>query len=50
MRTWLRAGWVLEVTEHAVFEEYGPVREAISRLRERGIRLAVDDAGAGYSG
>lgn len=41
---------VVEVTEHAVVEEYGPLIEAIGRLKDKGIRLAVDDVGAGYSG
>ena len=41
---------VVEVTEHAVVEAYEPLIEAVERLAERGIRLAVDDAGAGYSG
>lgn len=41
---------VVEVTEHAAVEEYEPLIEAIERLRGRGIRLAVDDVGAGYSG
>lgn len=41
---------VVEVTEHAVVKEYGPLLEAIDRLKGRGIRVAVDDVGAGYSG
>lgn len=41
---------VVEVTEHAVIKEYEPLIEAIGRLKRRGIRLAVDDVGAGYSG
>ena len=40
---------VVEVTEHAIVDEYGPLVEAIRRLKDRGIRLAVDDVGAGYS-
>jgi EAL domain-containing protein (putative c-di-GMP-specific phosphodiesterase class I) len=40
---------VLEVTEHASIEDYGPLIEARMRLRAHGIRLAVDDAGAGYA-
>lgn len=40
---------VLEVTEHASIEDYAPLIEARMRLRAHGIRLAVDDAGAGYS-
>ena len=40
---------VLEVTEHSSIEDYAPLIEARMRLREHGIRLAVDDAGAGYA-
>ena len=41
---------VVEVTEHAAVDEYAPLIEAVGRLKELGIRLAVDDVGAGYSG
>ena len=41
---------VLEITEHAVIEEYGPLIEALQRYSERGTVIAVDDFGAGYSG
>jgi EAL domain-containing protein (putative c-di-GMP-specific phosphodiesterase class I)/DNA-binding NarL/FixJ family response regulator len=40
---------VLEVTEHARVEDYPRFRVAIDRVRELGARLAVDDAGAGWS-
>ena len=40
---------VLEVTEHARVEDYPRFRVAISRVRELGARLAVDDAGAGFA-
>lgn len=40
---------VLEVTEHAQIDDYDRLRRALRPLRDRGIRLAVDDAGAGYS-
>jgi EAL domain-containing protein (putative c-di-GMP-specific phosphodiesterase class I) len=40
---------VLEVTEHTSIPDYGPLQEARAGLREHGIRLAVDDAGSGYS-
>ena len=40
---------VLEVTEHAQVEDYRRFRVAIARVRELGARLAVDDAGAGFS-
>ena len=40
---------VLELTEHARVESYEPLREAVSFYRGRGARLAIDDAGSGYS-
>jgi EAL domain-containing protein (putative c-di-GMP-specific phosphodiesterase class I) len=40
---------VLEVTEHALVADYDRLLAALKPLRERGVRLAVDDAGAGYS-
>jgi EAL domain-containing protein (putative c-di-GMP-specific phosphodiesterase class I) len=48
------SGWdserlVVEVTEHAAVEDYEPLQRAISELRRHGVRLAIDDAGAGFS-
>jgi EAL domain-containing protein (putative c-di-GMP-specific phosphodiesterase class I) len=40
---------VLEITEHAHVEDYQLVLDTIAPLRAAGVRLAVDDAGAGYS-
>lgn len=40
---------VLEITEHAEIEDYAKVCEVVDSLRSRGLRLAVDDAGAGYA-
>lgn len=40
---------VVEVTENAAVEDYEPLQKAVGRLRQRGIRLAIDDAGAGYA-
>ena len=40
---------VLEITEHAVIGDYDAVVDALSSLRRGGVRLAVDDAGAGYA-
>ena len=39
---------VLEVTEHEAIAAYAPLREAMLRLGP-GVRLAVDDAGAGIA-
>jgi EAL domain-containing protein (putative c-di-GMP-specific phosphodiesterase class I) len=40
---------ILELTEHAPVDDYPALRTALSRWRDRGLRLAVDDAGGGYS-
>jgi EAL domain-containing protein (putative c-di-GMP-specific phosphodiesterase class I)/DNA-binding NarL/FixJ family response regulator len=40
---------VAEVTEHAPIDDYARVGGALSKLRKLGVRLAIDDAGAGYS-
>ena len=40
---------VLELTEHMPVEDYVPLNVALKRLRARGIRIAVDDAGAGFA-
>src|SRR5262249_37186398 len=40
---------VLEVTEHAAVANYGILANRIAPFRERGLRLAVDDAGAGHA-
>jgi EAL domain-containing protein (putative c-di-GMP-specific phosphodiesterase class I) len=40
---------VVEVTEHAAVESYAALRNELAPLRERGMRIAVDDAGAGYA-
>jgi len=39
----------LEITEHARVDDYGSLLAALSPLRKAGTRLAVDDAGAGFS-
>jgi EAL domain-containing protein (putative c-di-GMP-specific phosphodiesterase class I)/AmiR/NasT family two-component response regulator len=40
---------VLEVTEHQPVDQYDQLVGALAPLRARGIRLAVDDAGAGFA-
>jgi EAL domain-containing protein (putative c-di-GMP-specific phosphodiesterase class I) len=40
---------VLELTEHTPVDDYRALNSALKRLRRRGVRLAVDDAGAGFS-
>ncbi|WP_380166728.1 EAL domain-containing protein [Jannaschia sp. R86511] len=41
---------VLELTEQTGVPDYDLLRARVAVLRERGGRLAVDDAGAGYAG
>jgi EAL domain-containing protein (putative c-di-GMP-specific phosphodiesterase class I) len=41
---------VLEVTEQAMVADHDRMAFALDGLREAGLRVAVDDAGAGYSG
>lgn len=45
-----RGRLVAEVTEHAVIDDYARMDLAAQRLREAGVRFAVDDVGAGFSG
>jgi PAS domain S-box-containing protein len=53
LHTMLRGGIasrvVIELTEHASVEDYAPLTEALDALRAMGARLAVDDAGSGFS-
>ena len=41
---------LIEVTEHARVNDYALLSLALDLLRARGCEIAVDDAGAGYSG
>ena len=41
---------ILEITEHELVASGEEVEEALRAVRERGVLLAVDDAGAGYAG
>jgi PAS domain S-box-containing protein len=50
----LRAGLpaariVLELTEHAAVSDYTVLSAAIATIRGTGVRIAVDDAGAGFA-
>jgi PAS domain S-box-containing protein len=40
---------VVELTEHAPVEDYDALDRALRPLRNGGLRIAVDDAGAGYA-
>lgn len=40
---------VVELTEHCAVADYDACRRAMKALRGHGVRLAIDDAGAGYA-
>jgi EAL domain-containing protein (putative c-di-GMP-specific phosphodiesterase class I) len=40
---------VIEITEHVAIDAYADLRGELEQLRDRGLRVAVDDAGAGYA-
>ncbi|MEL6958206.1 MAG: EAL domain-containing protein [Pseudomonadota bacterium] len=41
---------VIEITEHDEISDLDLLRMEIDRLRDSGVRIAIDDTGAGYSG
>jgi diguanylate cyclase (GGDEF)-like protein len=43
-------GIVVEITEHEFVPDDGSLADAVSDLRNRGARIAIDDAGAGHAG
>jgi diguanylate cyclase len=45
-----RGRLILELTENSLLEDTPGVHAEIARLQRAGIRIAVDDMGAGYSG
>lgn len=40
---------VLEITEHAAVHRYADLRDRLEPARQRGLRIAIDDAGAGHA-
>lgn len=40
---------VIELTEHEAVEDYDRLMAAVARVRDRGTRVAIDDAGAGFA-
>jgi EAL domain-containing protein (putative c-di-GMP-specific phosphodiesterase class I) len=40
---------VVELTEHQPDDDYAVLSDALGRLRDRGIRVAVDDVGSGFA-
>lgn len=41
--------FVFELTERAWIEDYSAFRDILQKLRERGVAIAIDDAGSGYA-
>lgn len=41
---------VLEITEHSKVADYAELHRILAPLKDQGLKIAVDDAGAGYSG
>ena len=48
-KRWPAERIVIELTEHAPSSDYQGLRDALDPLRRSGSRIAVDDAGAGFS-
>jgi EAL domain-containing protein (putative c-di-GMP-specific phosphodiesterase class I)/CheY-like chemotaxis protein len=44
-----RGNFVFELTERAAIEDYAVFRELLNEFREKGIEVAIDDAGSGYA-
>jgi EAL domain-containing protein (putative c-di-GMP-specific phosphodiesterase class I) len=44
-----QGGWVLEITEHSEVTDYPVLARRVRALQAKGFRIAIDDAGAGYS-
>lgn len=40
---------IVEVTEHAPIADYAQLDDVLVALRRRGVRIAIDDAGAGFA-
>ena len=40
---------VVEITEHAAIDDYDALASHLAPIRDRGTRVAVDDAGAGFA-
>jgi EAL domain-containing protein (putative c-di-GMP-specific phosphodiesterase class I)/CheY-like chemotaxis protein len=44
-----RGNFVFELTERAAIEDYAQFRELLREFRDKGIEVAIDDAGSGYA-
>ena len=44
-----RGHFVFELTERAAIEDYAQFRQLLNEFRDKGIEVAIDDAGSGYA-
>src|SRR5687768_1370678 len=44
-----RGRFVMELTERAAIQDYADFRRSVQEFREKGIEIAIDDAGSGYA-
>lgn len=42
-------GWVVEITEHSEVRDYDALAQRVAALQAKGVRIAIDDVGAGYA-
>jgi EAL domain-containing protein (putative c-di-GMP-specific phosphodiesterase class I) len=49
LERWTRHPLVVEITEHAAVDDYHHLAGVLAELRVAGVRVAVDDAGAGFA-
>lgn len=43
--------WIIfEITEREPIDDYRPIRKCLDRIRENGVRISLDDFGAGFNG
>jgi EAL domain-containing protein (putative c-di-GMP-specific phosphodiesterase class I) len=49
LNTWPLNRIILEVTEHSAIDHYHKIAAVLTPLRKQGLRLAIDDTGAGYA-
>jgi FOG: EAL domain len=49
LERWPTERIVIELTEHAPASDYPRLREALDAFRRSGVRIAIDDAGAGFA-
>jgi EAL domain-containing protein (putative c-di-GMP-specific phosphodiesterase class I) len=49
LTSWSGSPLVVEITEHAAVDDYPQLASVLADLRAAGVRVAVDDAGAGFA-